>query len=199
MTTLGQLLYTRRQEQGWSLAALSREIGGSPTESFLWRIESGGTTPTPSVAIKLARALRLPEDVLLNAAGHTTSDQQVNAFTRLAEMVGTPPPVVVTYDVLDPETGLPTRERVQHVVKTKEEGFVIRLAAQADDLYNGECIVSTERQPVEGIGVVIWRNDRLSAATWHEDGTVTRGNETIASGFEVRGCIIRVIKARSWE
>lgn len=202
MATFGQLVHTRRQAQRQSLAALSRAMGGSPSESFLWRVEEEESAPSPTVVIKLARALRLSEELLLNAAGHATSEQQAAALAKLSELVGEPAPVSVAYDVLDPDTGEPTREKATHVMRAREKGFVIRLSGQADAIFDGECVVSTERMPVEGMGVIIKRNGRLSSSTYHTDGGkvwLTRGEEKLTEGYEIKGVILRVITRTSWE
>jgi transcriptional regulator with XRE-family HTH domain len=203
MPTFGQLLFTRRQNQGMTLSGLSKEMGGSPSESFLWRVEADESSPTPTMAIKLARGVHLPEELVLNAAGHATPKQQQAAFAKLADLIGELAPIPVSYNVLDPDTGEPTRERVTHFMRAREEGFAIRLSGQPDSMFDGECVVSTSRKPAEGQGVIILRNGRLSAATYHNAPPVgewiQRGEEKFTKGYEIKGAILRVIYEKSWE
>ena len=102
---LGLVLKARRNNMELSLSALSREMGGSPGESFVSRIESGSVTPSALTARRMAEALQLPADVVLPAAGHATEDQMKKAYEQLRQLVGAPAPVVQSLPVRTMEGG----------------------------------------------------------------------------------------------
>lgn len=195
-TTLGQLMFTRRRNLGLSLRAMSDDMGGSPSESYLWRVENGMAGMSATLAVRLAKTLRLPEEAILNAAGHVNSKQQRDALNRLLELIGEPAPIEVALPVYDPDLG-ETRERSTHVLKNREAGFVVRLTGQRESMFDGECVVLTGRQPTIGQGVIIRHNDRLSAAIFAGDH-VMRGDERIDAP-EILGVIVRVVTSHNFE
>ena len=147
---------------------------------------------------KLARALRLPEDALLNVAGFASAMQQQEAAARLETLIGSLEPVAVSLPVVDPEDpDLPPVERSTQLLRERLEGFVVRLSAPQNAPYTGE-IVASLRPPKDGQGVVVQRSGRLSAWTYHSDAAGTwleRDGEKISpSEGEIRGSIIRVVQ-----
>lgn len=67
--TLGAIVRKHRTERGWTMAELGRRSGCS--ESLISYMEKGSRKRyAPSTLAGIARALRLPRDLLLVAAGH---------------------------------------------------------------------------------------------------------------------------------
>lgn len=192
MTTIGQLLYTRRHALEMSLEALSNEMGGAPSPSYLWRVEAELSTASATTCIRISKALRLPEDLVLNMAGHATAKQQQAAVDKIVELIGGVAPMPVTYIVYDSESSEPTLEKVAHIMSAPQSGFVVRLSGQPDPIFNGECVVVNERPSVEGAGVVIKRNGRLISGRYYADW-IERGDEKITKNYEMMGVIRRVI------
>ena len=196
---LGQFVRDRRESMGMSLSNFSREMGGSPGGSFLSRIEAARADVSPAVAIRMADALRLPRPVMLNAAGYATVDQVDGALSKLADLVGTPPPVMVPLDVIDPNDPDGSRVLVRaRLLKKKEDAFLIELAGPENEPYVGEALVSRERKPKEGKAVVAVVDGKAGAWTWHTsrptgDYLARENGEKAASGFRVLGIIMRVV------
>lgn len=196
---LGTLIRDRRENMGMSLSVLAREMGGSPGGSFLSRIESARADVSPAVAHRLADALRLPTEVVLNAAGYATTTQLDEALGKLSDLVGTPPPIMVPLQVIDPGNpdGGSSLMRAR-LLKRKEDAFLIDLAGTDNEPYVGEALVSRERKPKEGQAVVAVVDGKAGAWTWHTsrptgDYLARENGEKAASGFRVLGVIIRVV------
>jgi len=195
---LGLVLKARRNNMELSLSALSREMGGSPGESFVSRIESGSVTPSALTARRMAEALQLPADVVLPAAGHATEDQMKKAYEQLRQLVGAPAPVVQSLPVRTVEGG--TAGTRQRLMRKKEAAFIIDLTGAPNEPYVGEAIVATERTPVSEQGVVVNVEGKLSAWTFYDEaGGVFLENgrkERRTKGFTVLGVILRVATER---
>lgn len=187
-----------------TLARLSALMGGSPGESFISKIETGHFVPTPALSVKLADALRLPPDVLLNAAGHATEEQQRIAEEKLRAEIFETPPVSVFLSIVsadNPDRSTSLRRAV--LLRKKEDAFITDLIDPANDPYVGECIVARGRTPSEGQGVVVRIGDTLSGWTWH---SLPRGGEFLENGrgakvtddFSILGVIIRVTTSRDF-
>ena len=133
------------------------------------------------MAARLAKALGLPVEVLLNAAGHASPIQQHEAVSALARLVGEPARVSVQLPVVDPDRpDLPPIERVQHLLSRREDAFVTRLSGKEHAPYEGECIVVRGREPVEGSGVILRLSGRLTAWTRTGDHLENGRGETTA-------------------
>ena len=196
---LGHYVRDRRENMGMSLSVLSREMGGSPGGSFLSKVESGRADVSPAVAKRLADALSLPAEVMQNAAGYATPDQQDSALGRLADLVGTPAPVMVPLRVMDPNDPDATGQRMRaRLLRRKEDAFLIDLAGTENEPFVGEAVVSRERKPKEGQAVVAVVGGRAGAWTWHTsrptgDYLARENGDKAGSGFRVLGVILRVV------
>lgn len=80
---LGAIVRERREARGWTVDDLCRVIGGTPGAAFLARLEEGLMGPSSSLVLKLAAALGMPADLMLNAAGFATEGQRAKAITAL--------------------------------------------------------------------------------------------------------------------
>ena len=195
---LGQYLRDRRENMGMSLSVLSREMGGSPGGSFLSKVESARADISPAVAHRYADALNLPKEVVLNAAGYATPEQVDSAHTKLADLVGTPAPTMVTLPVVDPANpdGPQVRMR-QRLMRRREDSFLIDLAGNENEPYVGEALVSRERKPREGQAVVAVVDGKAGAWVWHTSRPtgdfLSRENGEKAVKFRILGVILRVV------
>lgn len=206
-TSLGEIIQTRRQNMGMSLSTLSRQMGGSPGASFLSRIETAQTEPSAQVAIRLADALNVPRDVMLNAAGFATPTQNEEAMRRLGDLIGTPAPIIASLPVRDPEhpnqdpAMLPRRQRM---LRAHEDAFLIDFVDPANAPFLGEVLVATERKPQDGQGVVAELEGRLSAWTYRSSKTKgawleNAAGQKISRNYVVRGVILRVVSELNLE
>lgn len=200
MQEFGRLIEARRGHMEMSLSQLSREMGGSPGPSFLSRVEGGEVQPTARVAVRLADALRLPRDIVLNACGFATPAQAQAAKAELSDLAGAPSPVTVSVPVMDlsdpdlPADMLPRRQRV---LQRTEDVFIVDLDAPGDRPYVGEVIASRARKPKEGTPVVALVHGRVGAWEWHSsrptgDWLVNGTGEKASRDFRVLGVILRV-------
>ncbi len=82
----GAMLRARREAQGLDLDGLCAAIGGTPGRGFLARMEEGSVGPSSSLMLKLAAALGLPDDLVLNAGGVATEAQKLDALMALAQI-----------------------------------------------------------------------------------------------------------------
>lgn len=195
MGTFGQVLQRRRSTMEMSLNALSARMGGSPGSPFLSKIESGIVRPTREVSSRLAKALELPREEVLNAAGFATDAQESLATERLRTMLFEAAPVMASVPVYD-ESG-PTGAKRPRLLRQKFDARITDLSGADHGPFQGEILYDVGRQPIEGVGVVILRGGELSAWTYHtgprnavwlENG---RGKK-LAAGFEIQGVIVRV-------
>ena len=198
MIDLGQTVRERRGAMGLSLEALSRELGGSPGQTFLSKIERGAIGVSPNLATRLAKALRVPEPVVLNSAGHATDDQVEAGLRRFKEITAEPAPIAVTLPVLD--AGGRTVASRSRLMAAKEDAFLIDLSGIPNEPFVGEALVLTGRPAEDGIGVVVEIDGGLSAWTYHVAGS-TRWIENMrgekrAKGYTIRGIIARVASER---
>lgn len=196
---LGKLIYQRRQALSMSVYDLSGEMAGTPTPSFISRIELGKATPNPKLAARMSDALQLPREVFLNACGHASDRQRNAALDELRELVTDTVPQVVAVPVMD-LTGLIDADglRRQRMLKVKEDVFAIDLTGRANNPFVGEVIASRDRKPEDGQGVVAivdaevgaWTYRRLTkpSTTFIENGA----GDKRTKGYEILGVIIRV-------
>ncbi|MEO6579509.1 MAG: helix-turn-helix domain-containing protein [Candidatus Limnocylindria bacterium] len=82
----GAMVRQRREARDMDVDALCKAIGGTPSAGFLTSLEEGAVGATSSLVLKLATALALPADLLLNAAGFATQSQRAQALADLAGM-----------------------------------------------------------------------------------------------------------------
>lgn len=82
----GAIVRQHRQERGLELDGLCAAIGGTPGPGFLASLESGSVGPSMSLVLKLAEALDLPGDLMVNAAGFATQAQRALALAALLDM-----------------------------------------------------------------------------------------------------------------
>ena len=194
---LGQLVRDRRENMGMSLSVLSREMGGSPGASFLSRIEGAQVDVSAAAAVRLAQALALPREVLLNAAGFATTGQIDTAMNQLGHLVGSPAPVMAPLAVIDPaDPDRATGQVRSRMMRHKEDAFIIDLSGAENEPYVGEAIVSRERKPKEGQAVVAIVGDKAGAWTWHTSrptGDYLSRTGDKAAKFKVLGVIVRVV------
>lgn len=194
---VGLLLQSRRQAMGMSLNDLTRRMGGSPGASFLSKIETGKVSPSRSVAERLAKALNAPEAVVLRLAGYADDNEQRQAVEEFRALLYERPPVMTHVPVLS-LTGETTKDTRPRVLLREEEVRIVDLAGPANEPFTGEVLISLDRKPQEGNGVVVLTDGYLAAFTWHngpkgawlEDG---RGQPR-GGKFRVVGVIIRVSK-----
>jgi transcriptional regulator with XRE-family HTH domain len=195
---LGQYIQDRRQNMGMSLSVLSREMGGSPGGSFLSKVEAAHADVSPAVAVRLASALSLPPEILLNAAGYATTDQVDGALNRLADLVGTPAPVMVPMPMIDPlNPDEPSPRMRAKLLRRKEDAFLIELEGMENEPYVGLAVVSRERKPNEGKAVIAVVDGRAGAWVWHTsrptgDFLSRENGDKAAANFRVLGVILRV-------
>ncbi len=81
----GALVRQHREAKGLDIDALCSAIGGTPGPGFLASLEAGSIGPSSSLVIKIADALGLPADLMLNAAGFATQNQRALALASLVE------------------------------------------------------------------------------------------------------------------
>lgn len=173
-------------------------MSGSPTPTFIAKIERGQVIPTALTAAKLAESLDIPRDTLLNATGHATPQQQARGLEALAAAIGEPTPIAKQIPVLDPNVPsadparLATRLRI---INRPEDLFLIDLTSHDNAPYIGEALVSRERKPKEGQGVIAEVDDCLSAWTWHSiprtgDFIENGAGDKRTKGYRVFGVII---------
>ena len=79
----GAILRQYRQARGFGIEDLCAAIGGTPGPGFLKSLEDGVVGPSSSLVLKLAEALGLPADLMLNAAGFATHTQRSLALAAL--------------------------------------------------------------------------------------------------------------------
>jgi len=84
----GAIVRQHREARGLGIDALCAAIGGTPGPGFLSSLESGAVGPSSSLVLKLADALGLPADLMLNAAGYATQTQRALALAGLPEAGG---------------------------------------------------------------------------------------------------------------
>ena len=194
-TRLGQVIRQRRDAMEMSLNSLSARMGGSPGSPFLSKIESGIVHPTREVAARLSKALELPREEVLNAAGYATDTQESLATEMLRGMLFEDAPVMVPVPVYDAQG--PTGTRRPRLLRQKFEARITDLAGPVHGQFQGEVTYDVARKPIEGTPVVAMHKGQLGAWTYHvgpgnavwlENG---RG-ERIAAGFEIQGVIVKV-------
>lgn len=194
----GELIRARRENKGLSLFALSTMMSGSPTATFIAKIERGEVTPTAATAAKLAESLDVPRDILLNATGHATPQQTATALTALASAVGEPTPIAKQIPVLDANVPSAEPERLAtrlRVLRQPEDVFLIDLTGRGNEPYTGEVLASRDRKPKEGQGVIAEVGGVLSAWTWHSiprtgDFIENGAGDKRTKGFSLFGVII---------
>jgi len=161
--TIGTLVAARRSNMEMSLNALVQRMGGSPSASFLNRIETGKVTPTRRVAGRLADALSLPRDLVLNAAGHASEGQEGDALDQLRAMLGERAPVMVAVTVMDPKTAKATGERRQRMLRTRYDARLVDLDGEDNEPFAGEVVYDPDDEIRRGVGVV-----RLEPIDWSQ-------------------------------
>jgi transcriptional regulator with XRE-family HTH domain len=198
---LAQLIRDRRQNMGMSLQNLSSEMGGSPGASFISRIESGEVEPSSTVAVRLAEALALPREIALNASGFATPIQAEAALARLADIIGSPAPVMANLPVLDPADPdapvnlLPHRKRL---LRRQEDAFLVDLSGAENEPFVGEVMASRARRAKADQHVVAVAGGKVGAWTLRTsrptgDYLERANGERIAAGYRILGVIIRVV------
>lgn len=80
----GAIVRQHRESRGFDIDGLCAAIGGTPGTGFLTSLEAGSVGPSSSLVLKLAEALGLPADLMLNAAGFATHAQRNLALETLA-------------------------------------------------------------------------------------------------------------------
>lgn len=197
MTGFGLIMQSRRQAMQMSLNVLSGRLGGSPGPSFLSKIETGQVVPTREVATRLADALGMTTEVVLNATGHATDDQEAIALEQLRTMLFEEPPTVQMIPVMDIKGRLTGGRRAKLMRYRTTGRRITDFAGPENAPYVGEVCWDSEREPIDGAGVVVMRDGELHTgtfrtgvrgATWIETG---RG-EKLSAGFEIMGVILRV-------
>ena len=149
--------------------------------------------------MRLADALRVPQDRFLNAFGLATRHQRDEALTWLDKNMGgggpkaTKVPVITTAADLDAGSVL-TRTAF---LSREEDVFMVDLGPD-DTPYSGEALVSREREPKEGQGILIDHDKRLRAGTYHTAGR--RRKWVVVDGQDIEdfrslGVIIRYTTA----
>jgi transcriptional regulator with XRE-family HTH domain len=108
-TTLGEMVRLRREEMGLSQAELSARMDAAVTPQQIHNIETGKTKiPAPHTMGPLARALRVPEEELLRAAGYLQCEPEYReTAVEAIERIGGIPTVEARMQALarlDPET-----------------------------------------------------------------------------------------------
>lgn len=79
----GAIIRHYREARGMDIDGLCAAIGGTPGPGFLTSLETGSVGPSSSLVLKLAEALQLPADLMLNAAGYATQTQRRLALASL--------------------------------------------------------------------------------------------------------------------
>jgi hypothetical protein len=185
-----------------SLNALSARMGGSPGAPFISKIESGIVHPTREVTARLAKALEMPREDVLNAAGFATETQQTTAIEVLRGMQFSEAPVMVSVPVYN-ETG-PTGARRPRLLRHRADARIVDLDGPVHGPFQGEVMYDPGRPPIDGVGVVAAHEGVMGAWTYHTGPRDTvwlengRG-EKITKGFEIHGTIIRVTQELNLE
>jgi transcriptional regulator with XRE-family HTH domain len=173
---IGLLIQNRRQAMEMTLSELSSRMGGSPAPSFLSKIETGRVDPSRSVSSRLADALHLPSEIVLNAAGYASDAQTDAARESLRGVLTSEAPVMVHVPVWT--AAGPTGVMRPRMLNQREDVRIADIDGQG--VYSGEVMFSTARKPVEGAGVVVRQGQELCAVAY-------------SAGLEdVLGVIIRV-------
>lgn len=159
---IGPLVRRRRDSLGLSLSELSAKSGVSI--SFISRVENDISEPGPVVAIRLARALRVPTEVFLNAMGLTTTEQRAKAVTEFSRLIGDTAQAEVP--VVGPD-GEPTGETRVVELAHPDDVFVL---AGAETPWDGDLVLSRTRLPTDNDGVVVRQDDKLRAGTYRQIG-----------------------------
>lgn len=159
--TIGDLIRKRREGLGLTLSQLSIECGVHP--SFLSRIENDESEPGWDTAPRLARALHLDTDVVLNVFGLATTEQRKSATARLAEVVGAGREVDLPVVGAD---GEPTGEVRRVELPNADDAFVL---VGDEHPWTGDLVVSRTRVPTDGMGVVVL-NGNLRAGYYRKAG-----------------------------
>lgn len=203
---LGGAIRQRRLAMQMSLSELSRQMGGSPGPSFLSRVESGELEPSRTLVRRLAEALELPFETLLNAAGHATAQQRADALAGLVEAAKRSSRISVALPVLDPDRptaplgALPKR---RWTLRREEKAALVALTGASNEPFVGDVVVALEREPAEGAGVVAEVRGRLGAFTyrvvdgrvWLEDGN----GQQIEDPERLLGVIIQVVRTMDYD
>jgi transcriptional regulator with XRE-family HTH domain len=79
----GSIVRQHRLARGLDIEQLCSAIGGTPGPGFLKSLEDASIGPSSSLVLKLAEALELPADLMLNAAGFATQAQRSLALAAL--------------------------------------------------------------------------------------------------------------------
>ncbi|MEO7119138.1 MAG: helix-turn-helix transcriptional regulator [Candidatus Limnocylindrales bacterium] len=79
----GAIVRRHREARGLDIDALCAAIGGTPGAGFLISLEAGSIGPSSSLVLKIANALELPDEMMLNAAGFATQVQRAVALAAL--------------------------------------------------------------------------------------------------------------------
>ena len=197
MVRFGQIVQGRRSAMDMSLNALSGRMGGSPGPSFLSKIESGSVSPTREVALRIADALDLPRDVVLNATGHASETQEVSALDALQQALYEQPPVMVSIPVWDNRGA--TGGKRPRMMRSKEDVRIIDLSSSENMPYVGEVMYSLERKPTDGVGVIAVVGGARSAWTFHGKYLTNGAGEKLDKDYVIEGVIIRVTSEVSFE
>lgn len=194
----GRLVSRRRTDMQMSLAVLSTRLGGSPGPSFISKVESGKMLPSAELARRLAVALSLPDDILLNAAGYSTREQQEKALLALREAMGADAPVLVHIPVID---GLgPTGSSRAKMLKKEEDAVIADVGPETDSIMWGEVIASREREPAEDQGMLVIQGSGVRVLR-HRQGQYLdpRGNPVDPHDMILVGPVIRIIREEAFE
>jgi transcriptional regulator with XRE-family HTH domain len=175
----GLALRERRRALLLGLEQMSAAMGHTPRPSVLSRIETGATHPNRAMSERLAEALDLPKETVLNVFGYTTDEQMQEALVHLCNIVQERWEMVPVYT---PDGVARTRRNV--LVRWPEPAFVLR---------DGDTeILAIERDPEPGETAILKIGRELSAWTRDSRGFVNAQGERAPDNAKVEGTVVRV-------
>lgn len=145
--TIGDLIRKRREGLGLTLSQLSIETGVHP--SFLSRIENDESEPGLETAPRLARALRLDTDMMLNVFGLATTEQRKSATADLKRIADSGMAVDLPVVGVD---GEPTGEVKRVELARADDAFIL---VGKEHPWVGDLVASRTRIPTDGMGVIV--------------------------------------------
>jgi transcriptional regulator with XRE-family HTH domain len=160
--TIGDLVRKRREALGLTLSQVATASGIHP--SFISRVENDLSEPGLDGTIRLAEALSLDTDLMLNVFGLATNDQRRDATDELKGLIGTG--LSVDLPVIGTD-GEPTGDVKRVELPRPDDAFVV---VGNEPPWDGHLVASRTRVPVEGVGVVVRTDHNLRAGTFHRAG-----------------------------
>lgn len=163
----GTVLRARRLALGLSQTGLSNAMGGSISPTWISRYENDLSEPAYPTAKRIANALRLDEEDVLNAFGLASERQREAAIARMAKQVKAPEEEM-RVPVVGPD-GEPTGKTAPAYVPPGETVVAVDLD-DSEPPYTGVVTVSLSRRPTDGDFIVANTRQGMKAGRWRMPG-----------------------------